>query len=245
MTRLTILHTNDFHNRLLPGQAARLAALRSALGTGGLLLDAGDAISAGNVTFRPGGEPILDVMSQAGYDAMTVGNREFHFTQAGFRAKLSRARFPVLCANVRPRSPEALLPVVPSIRRTLEGGVRVAVFGVTVPMVTERMLARRVSAFVFDDPVRVAAETARELRPDCDLLVCLSHAGLGRDREIAARAPEIDLIVGGHTHAVLDAGERAGDTLIVQAGWWGRLLGTVEVRLGQGKPRLVAKIEPL
>ncbi len=45
-----------------------------------LLLDAGDACWAGNVYYRPGGEPVFDLMNGAGYDAMTVGNREFHFT---------------------------------------------------------------------------------------------------------------------------------------------------------------------
>ena len=84
----TILHTNDFHNHLLPQQAERLRELRAGLGDNGLLLDAGDAISSGNVTYKPGGEPILDVMSDAGYDAMTIGNREFHFSQAGFCAKV-------------------------------------------------------------------------------------------------------------------------------------------------------------
>src|SRR5437016_6383316 len=101
MSLARLLHTNDFHNHLVPLQAARLLALRRELGEGGLLLDAGDAVSAGNVTYHAAGEPILGVMSDCGYDAMTVGNREFHFTAVGFRAKVSNARFPVLCANVR------------------------------------------------------------------------------------------------------------------------------------------------
>src|SRR6266511_2410727 len=90
MASITLIHTNDFHNHLNAQQAERLRQLRQALGESGLLLDAGDAISSGNVTYKPGGEPILDVMSEAGYDAMTVGNREFHFSRAGFWAKLSR-----------------------------------------------------------------------------------------------------------------------------------------------------------
>jgi len=53
----TILHTNDFHNKLSEPQAERLRGLRSAIGDRGLLLDAGDAIGSGNITFRPGGEP--------------------------------------------------------------------------------------------------------------------------------------------------------------------------------------------
>src|SRR5689334_23789135 len=98
---LTILHTNDFHNHLTEAQAEHLRQARQEAGEAVLLLDAGDAIASGNVTFRPGGEPILDLMSDVGYDVMTVGNREFHFSRMGFHAKLSRARFPVLCANVR------------------------------------------------------------------------------------------------------------------------------------------------
>ena len=62
---------------------------------------------------------------------------------------------------------------------------------------------------------------------------------------MATRFPELDLIIGGHTHAVLPEGERTAETLIVQAGWWGRYLGTVSVEPGDSRPRLSAKIEPL
>nr|MDQ3725432.1 hypothetical protein [Actinomycetota bacterium] len=45
---------------------------------GALLLDAGDAVSAGNLGFRPGGEPVLEAMTELGYAAMCLGNRETH-----------------------------------------------------------------------------------------------------------------------------------------------------------------------
>lgn len=244
MPTITILHTNDFHNHLTEAQAAKLKERRAALDGRGLLLDAGDAISSGNITYKPGGEPILDLMSDAGYDAMTVGNREFHFSQAGFCAKVSRARFPVLCANVRAKGEETKLPVVPTIERKV-GGARVTVFGLTVPMITERMLSRKVSSYVFDDPLKTAESLVPALRPGCDLLVCLSHIGLAKDRELAARVPGIDLIIGGHTHALLETGERIGDTFVAQAGWWGRYLGTITAELGDGRPAFTATVEPL
>jgi 2',3'-cyclic-nucleotide 2'-phosphodiesterase (5'-nucleotidase family) len=244
MPRFRILHTNDFHNHLTPHQADRLSSLRRADDVA-LLLDAGDAVSSGNLTFRSEGEPILDAMSAAGYDAMTAGNREFHFTQAGFRAKLSRARFPVLCANVRARSAGERPPVVPFAQFRHASGHRIAVFGVTVPMITERMLSSRVSAYVFEQPLAAAIAMASQLRRDCDLLICLSHAGLSTDRLIAERARGIGLIVGGHTHAVLERGERVGECLIVQAGSHGRFVGTVEVDASEEKTTLSAKLEPL
>lgn len=267
MSLFTLLHTNDFHNRLTPTQAEKLASERAALGTTGLLLDAGDAISAGNITYKPGGEPILDRMSDAGYDAMTVGNREFHFSRVGFAAKLSRARFPVLCANVRNANmPEAQagenssaafssspvemnLPVQPYLSPLLTCGgetLRVTVFGLTVPMITERMLARKVSAYVFDDPLRTAERWVPVLRANCDMLICLSHIGLAQDRRLAASVPGIDLIIGGHTHAELPDGEGVGGTMIVQTGAYGHSFGRVLIAWdGKEIRSLAANLETL
>src|SRR5436309_1090542 len=99
---LTILHTNDFHNRLSAAAADNIARMFAQTRGPRMLIDAGDAGGSTNITFRSGGEPILDEMSRLGYSAMTVGNRDFHVSRPGFRAKLARAKFPILCANVRP-----------------------------------------------------------------------------------------------------------------------------------------------
>lgn len=265
---LTLIHTNDFHNRLTEAQANRLRLLRDSVGANGLLLDAGDAISSGNVTFRPGGEPILEQMTAIGYDAMTVGNREFHFTRSGFHCKLFRAGFPILCANVRPtqtgvgrralgvgENPNAFaeaeegLPVRPALFRETASGWRIVIFGLTVPMITERMLARKVSAYVFDAPLSVAAQLVPQLRARYapDLLIALTHIGIAKDRLLAASIPGIDLIIGGHSHDVLEQGERVGETLIVQAGSWGHYFGRIEARQenSEERPRLSATLETL
>lgn len=242
---LVVYHTNDFHNRVTPAQLDALRALRAKGGARALLLDAGDAVSSGNITYHRDGEPILDAMSDAGYDAMVVGNREFHVTRAGFSAKVGRARFPVLCANVRAKRSGTPLPVVASMERVLGDGIRVAVFGVTVPMVTERMRAQHLSAYVFDDPLTTAVALHDRLRAKCDVLICLSHAGLAVDERIAASAPGIDLIVGGHTHAELREGRRVGGTMIVQAGAHGRLVGRVTIDITEGRPALTANLQEL
>lgn len=231
MSDLVILHTNDMHNHLRKDRATRFRQIVEEERAKGvcLLLDAGDAVGAGNVTFNPAGEPILDLMSDLGYNAMSVGNREFHFTEMGFRAKLSRARFPVLCANVRPRG-EASLPVQSYLRLTI-GEVRIGIIGLTVPMITERMLSRRVSAYVFDDPIRRGCELAEELHPQVDLLIALTHIGLKRDMELAHATDKFALIVGGHSHSLLEQALREGRTAIVQAGNYARYVGRVRVEL--------------
>lgn len=233
MPDLIILHTNDFHGKLSDRAADRVAREKSSA-AGCLLLDAGDAVSSGNIYYRPGGEPIVARMSDLGYDAMTMGNREFHFLEAGLRSKVKLARFPVLSANLRSKTPDVGLSVVPSINLDLKG-LKVVVFGLSVPMITKRMLAGMISPFWFEDPIATAAEIVPELRSQADVLIALTHLGLRSDMELAGAVPGIDLIVGGHTHIVLREPAIVGETAIVQAGWWGRHLGKVQLSLDTAK----------
>jgi 2',3'-cyclic-nucleotide 2'-phosphodiesterase (5'-nucleotidase family) len=234
MPVITILHTNDLHNHLSQEQAEVLKLMRMAPGFEGVLVDCGDAISAGNVGIHPGGEAILERMSDAGYDAMCLGNREFHFTRYGFFTKLNRARFPVLCANIRSKDEIESLPTKSHILLKMQNGVRLMFFGLTVPMITEKMLVRKVSSFVFDNPIETAKHIVPMLRKECDLLVCMSHIGLSRDRILAEEVNGIDVILGGHSHDVILRGERVNKTLIAQTGSWGRFVGRVTLQIEQG-----------
>ncbi|MCC6485082.1 MAG: metallophosphatase [Armatimonadetes bacterium] len=241
MARIRIVHTNDLHNRLNVTAAEELRRLKSE--NCALLLDAGDAVWAGNVYFRPGGEPVFDLMNLACYDAMALGNREFHFTQRGFCSKLSRASFPVLCANVRAAS-DGCVPCKDSV--VVEcGGLRVGIFGVTVAMVSDRSRAARFSAYVFDDPLKTAPTVARRLREECDLLVALTHIGLQSDKELAEACPEIDLIVGGHSHDALTEPLRIGHVSIVQAGAYGHFAGMVEAERAGSRWTVTGSLLPL
>lgn len=192
-----------------------------------LLFDCGDAIWAGNIYFRPDGEPILKLMNDAGYDAMALGNREFHFLATGLRKKIGWADFPVLSANIRPTN-HTDLPVKSDVTFDI-GGVKVVAFGLTVPMITERMLSRKVSSYVFDDPIEVAAKLVPELKKRADIIIALTHIGLKKDKELAGAMPGIDLIIGGHTHTVLESPEWVGKTAIVQAGWFAHYVGKIEI----------------
>lgn len=228
-TTLHIFHTNDFHNHLTPTQADYIRQQREQF-PHSLLLDAGDAISAGNMGVRPGGEPILTLMSEAGYDAMTLGNREFHVADTMLRAKLSKATFPILCANARWKEDKgAVLPFVSHIVKDGPDGLRIGIFGLTVPMVTERMAARNFSAFLFDDPVDIARRELEILRPQCDIVAALTHIGIREDERLAHACPELDVLIGGHSHVSLPAPQLVGDVPIAQAGWYGHSLGHMEI----------------
>lgn len=229
---LHILHTNDFHNSLNADGAETIkAAIAGLNGEPYLLLDAGDAIKAGNIGVSLAGEPILSTMSDLGYHAMTMGNREFHVWQAALQTKIKNARFPILCANVRAKHDGAALPVVPFVQFSV-GELVVVVIGVTVPMVTEKMTASALSSFLFDDPIAVMQKQVTDLRYRADVLIALTHIGLREDERLARTVSGIDLIIGGHSHVVLPAPHVVNGTPIVQAGWHAKHFGHVRLTVG-------------
>lgn len=209
-----IIHTNDMHGRQTHAVLERLGRLREEF-PDALLLDAGDAVTAGNLGFRVGGEPVLEAMSDVGYQAMCLGNRETHPRKEILPRKLDRARFPLLSANMIAKG-GAPLPVRPHV--VLEAGrLRVGVFGVTVQMFTRKQWSQALCDYWFEDPIATARRQAAELRPQVDLLVALTHIGFRKDQELAQACPEVDLVIGGHSHTDLEEPFMAGGVPIVQA----------------------------
>jgi len=225
MTPIIIFHTSDLHGALAPGAVERLASLKRAH-PGALLLDAGDAVKAGNLGVSPKGEPVLRRMAEAGYEAMAMGNRESHPLRAGLTRKLKDATFPVLCANLVAKRGEPPVVVKPSVIFD-RGARRVAVFGLTVPMTRPGSGWARVTSFVFDDPVETAARLAPELRQKADLVVCLSHCGQNVD-VLLAEVREIDLVLGGHSHKLF-VEHRPGKAMVVAPGGYGRYVSRTEI----------------
>lgn len=230
--RLTLLFTNDLHGRLTAAGADRLAALK-ATHAPCLLLDAGDAVRAGNLGCSLRGEAMHRLMNRAGYDAGALGNREFHPLAWAQQRKLSAATFAMLCTNLR-RADGRALPAPLRATATFElAGLRVLCFGLCVPMIPAGHWAERISPFRFAQPAEAVPEAA------ADLVICLSHLGLEADRRLAAERPGIDLILGGHSHTPLAAPQRIGSTWLFQNAPHGAEVTRIEVDLGAGRPHAV------
>jgi 2',3'-cyclic-nucleotide 2'-phosphodiesterase (5'-nucleotidase family) len=235
---LTILHTNDAHNRFHRRWAEHLGRLKEEADHT-LLLDAGDAVGSGNFGWKPWGEGALTWMNRAGYDAMNLGNREFHVWRGALQAKIGRARFPVLCANLRPRKEGWPVGLERQQVLHLPNGLRVGLFGLLGEMVKPTARLARFSHFVFDPPQSVAQEVVQHLKPAVDVVIGLSHLGLERDRRLVATVEGIDLLVGGHSHTPLEQPERVGQTWIAQAAPYLQSVGRIDLAVQDGQVRLV------
>lgn len=230
MARITIFHTSDMHNKLTAGLASRLHNLKSDV-PGSIMLDSGDAIWAGNIYWRPGGEPALDLMNSVPYDALTMGNREFHFMGIGVDSKTSRAGFPVMSANIR-SSKAGRKVTIPSHTIIERSGIRIAVFGLSVPCITEKMLVKKVSDYYFVPPIDAATEIVPNLCKDADIVIALTHIGIKPDRELAENVPGIDVILGGHTHVLAE--EQVDRTWIFHHGFYAHFVGRVDIDFDSG-----------
>lgn len=260
MASLTIFHTSDIHNKLTSNLASILRNLKEN-NPDCLMLDSGDAIWAGNIIWRPGGEPVFDLMNSVPYDAMCMGNREFHFRTLGLCAKTSRSRFPVLSANLR-NTKGAPFDLAKSLTQSSAAnesrgnrmssavefnirGVRIIVFGLTVPCITEQMLVKRISSYYFEQPIIAAAEIVPKLRSQCDLLIALTHIGMKADRELASTVRGIDLILGGHTHIATSEPEWVSGTCILHHGCYAHYVGRVDIDWEPGMFNLKNELIPL
>jgi 2',3'-cyclic-nucleotide 2'-phosphodiesterase (5'-nucleotidase family) len=239
--RLTILHTNDLHGH--DGRIAQIATLvRRAKAESPhpvIYLDAGDVEETTNrLSNMTKGAAMHRLLAHTTCDAATVGNACWIRYGPGVIGEHARAAgYPLLLANFEPVD-----GVVPSV---LLGDV--GVFGMTAPF--RNLFADTDWGFEKLDELEVARRCARDLRErGAKLVVFLSHLGLDEpsenwdDRRIAAAMQEeVDVIIGGHTHDPLPAGEWIGRVLVAQAGSFGEHLGRIEI---DGDSRW-ASVEPV
>jgi 5'-nucleotidase/UDP-sugar diphosphatase len=238
---LKILYVNDFHGFAEPykptggdaplGGIAYLAgAVDRARGKQpSLLLAAGDMIQGNPWANLVRGKSTIEVMNAMKFDAMVVGNHEFDSGPKVLKERMAQARFPVLGANVK-----GLAALKPYVIKNLPG-VRIAIIGVVTPETPVATHPRNVAGLTFSTPESAVKKYLPELKRRADIVIVLSHCGLQADKELAARVPGIDVIVGGHSHTKILQPELVGQTIIVQAWEHAKALGILNLRIKDGK----------
>ncbi len=238
---LTILHTNDFHDRYEPisafdstcsaedneagecfgGVARLITALGEARGRAGdnvLLVDGGDQFQGTLFYTYYKGEMTAEFMNQLGYDAMTVGNHEFDDGPEVLRAFVDAVEFPVLMSNADVSGEEMLADAIQKSTIIERGGEKIGLIGLT-PLDTPE-LASPGPNIVFTPPAdAVQAEVDRLTEEGVNKIVVLSHSGFGVDKQVAENTTGVDVIVGGHSNTLLsNTQEGAVDVYPVMVG---------------------------
>jgi len=190
---LRVLHTNDFHGRLLPelwpaatgavGGSALLAAhvdsARARFVGPVLLLSGGDDMQGTAISNLSWGAATIASHNALRYTAAAFGNHEFDWGVDTLRARVRESQFPWLAANIvetaTGRPPSWLRPWV--MFDTL--GVRVAIIGAALPETPWVVLADRVAGLTFQPAAPAIDAAARAARSaGADFVVVTMHIGV-------------------------------------------------------------------
>lgn len=267
-SKLTILHTNDWHSRIEPfekdggsysglGGAAARAAMISKIRSEEeyvLLLDSGDIFQGTPYFNYFKGELEYKLMSQMGYDCVTLGNHDFDNGIDGIIAQLPHATFSFVNCNYD-FTGTALKNIVKPYRIFKKGDIKIGVFGVGIELkglVPDALFGN----IKYNDPIFHANEIATTLKKEekCDLIICLSHLGYEyknakvSDLVFAKQTLNIDLILGGHTHTFLESpvtvkNKLGNDVTINQVGWAGIKLGRIDYTLNPFTGKELTQLE--
>jgi 5'-nucleotidase len=223
---LHILHINDWHSRIESnnkyestcsaeeetkgeciGGAARLvtaiAERRKALESQNvLLLNGGDNFQGSLFYTTYKGAAEAEFLNQMKFDAMTVGNHEFDDGEGALVPFLEKVQFPVVSANVNPNAQSKVGDRIrPSI--VLEvGGEKIGIVG-AVTTDTPEIASPGPNIAIEDDIKNIAAEVEKLKAEGVNKIIALTHVGYPRDKEMIAKIPGVDVVVGGHSHSLL------------------------------------------
>lgn len=242
------LHMNDVHSQLesymrLGNQLRQLRSRLLADGDIVFTFDIGDVLDR----VRPETEATMgllnaDLMAALEIDGWVFGNNEgLTIPVADWPLLVERANTHVFGSNLRDGTGRPFDYFVDSITYAIHG-VTIGVFGVTPAYA----LPYHMLHVHPDDPFGRARDIVGEMKASgVDLIVCLSHLGLRDDGILAERVPDIDLILGGHTHQFMPKAERVGKTYIFQPGKHARVFGHTTVEIGHSNEVLGVRSRPV
>lgn len=242
--KITIIHTNDTHSRILDTDGGLGFAKISTIikqtkekNQNTLVLDAGDTLHGMPIINISKGENAVKILDAAGYDFMTIGNHDFNYGQERLLELQSIAKFKMISANVLDENGNCLFSPYEIVEMD---GIKIGIFGLTTPETAYKTSPDNVIGITFADPIEVSKKMVKELEDKTDIIIALAHIGLDESsvitsKQIAENVEGIDVIIDGHSHTVLESGMLVNDTLIAQTGNYDKNLGFINLEVKDGK----------
>ena len=206
-----------------------------------LVLSCGDDL-LGPYAYSLGGTPNSGIMDQLPYDAGSLGNHEFDRGDAFLAEALKTRPFPIVESNlsIDPQSPlhGLTLPYMVVERN----GLKIGLFGL---INSDLAIISNPGEYVVasEDFAAAAREMVAVLKEQhhVDLIVAMAHIGLQNSRELAAAAPEIDVICVGDSVTLVERGRElvqhpdGSSTIVIQSGYRGEYLGLLKLEVAGGE----------
>ncbi|MCQ2734778.1 MAG: bifunctional metallophosphatase/5'-nucleotidase [Alphaproteobacteria bacterium] len=254
--QLTGIHTNDLHSHIFPlnnhtdcntddtsclGGFARLITFmkdEKKQNPNAVFLDAGDRFTGTAYYTISKSRYLLPLFKMMPYDAATLGNHEFDDNLDDTTDFIKQWHTPIIDANIKPAKNEKLYPYIKPFIVLNKGGRKIGIIGVTTPHLNI-MQGKKIAVLPIKKSVTECIEILK--KQGINIIIVVSHIGLPADIKLAKALPDIDIIVGGHSHSLLINDKHntlrrevyplavsSGKTLIVSSGMGGQYIGKLQ-----------------
>ncbi len=237
ITRITLLQVNDVYqfapvDRGTRGGLARVMTLKKQIEQESphtLFLFAGDTISPSVESITYKGAQMIESWNTVGLDYATFGNHEFDFGPDVLRERIKESRFSWIAANViDTKTGKPFGGTEPFVIREFDG-VKIGIFGLVLP--ETKTTSRPGPDVDFLNPCETAKKVVSDIHArGAKVVVALTHLSMREDKEVA-RCSDVDVIIGGHEHTLLESA--AGGAPIFKMTADARELGRIDLNISK------------
>ncbi|WP_207695792.1 2',3'-cyclic-nucleotide 2'-phosphodiesterase/3'-nucleotidase [Enterococcus sp. DIV0212c] len=236
-----IYYTSDVHGYLFPTNYADTKEKNMGLlkcipnfqkDENTLIIDGGDMLQGSALAtycqaHQEEGFPQANVLNQAGYDFVTLGNHDVNYGTQYLYKYLNTLDATCVCENILDAASQK--KKFPWEIKTLGNGLRVGIVGVVTDYINVWEKEENIEDITVADPFTAVKQAYEEMKSQVDLTICIYHGGFERDvhsGKVLSKTSEnigykiceelgFDLLLTGHQHLLIE-GQLLHGTYIVQ-----------------------------
>ena len=253
LKKLTILHSNDMHGdflardkdekliggvSMLSGYVSKVREEEDSV----IYAIAGDMLQGSLIDTEFKGISTMEIMNYISPDIACAGNHEVDYVLSHLLFLEKYAKFPIITANLYIRNQSKRL--LPPSKIIEIDGIKILFVGILTESVLDSIrMDKYIGTFV--DIKDAAIETGKICNAyrttDVDLTVLLTHIGYEDDCRLAELLdPEwgVDIIIGGHSHTIMEQPAKVNNVLIAQAGMGTAQIGRFDIMINKDENKI-------
>jgi 2',3'-cyclic-nucleotide 2'-phosphodiesterase (5'-nucleotidase family) len=257
---ITIFQTTDIHAHITNSDSGmiNLAHLlkNEVIANGGqyncLLVDCGDLFQGTFEGAKTKGEITIPIFNNMHYDAFIPGNHDFDFGKKVFIENIEKLNCNILAGNLNIKNNST--DIYPW-RSYIKNSKKIIIIGMTNPNLKYWLWGNRYKNITISSIEKSLKKIIPEvLASKPDLIILAVHQGLYQSKRypnesdlkrIAKLYPQIDIILGGHSHTMYCGKIIGSNTVYIQAGHYGKYLAKISVTFKKNKKYITSELLPV
>jgi 2',3'-cyclic-nucleotide 2'-phosphodiesterase (5'-nucleotidase family) len=178
---------------------------------------------------------MIDIMNRCGFAVSAIGNHEFDMGQESLARRIAQAEFPFISCNI-----DATKAVInqPKPYIILEVGEDAKIAVLSAVQLNENGIPdshpSNLKGLRFINGLTKMKEYS-DLKQKYGILIGLTHLGVDDDIRLADSMPELDVILGGHSHTLLEKPLMENGVMICQASAHMKYVGKLTLTIENGQ----------